>query len=132
MASRILDAYAIMAFLEDEPGADAVCQIIQSAFEKGDSLMMTVVNLGEVWYAIARSNSPEVADRYVDEIHNMGIEVVNADWALTRQAAMFKARGNLSYADSFAAALSALKNAPLVTGDKEFKPLQNDINILWV
>lgn len=132
MASRILDAYAIMAFLEDEPGADAVCQIMQSAFEEGDSLMMTVVNLGEVWYAIARSNSPEVADRYVDEIHNMGIEVVNADWALTRQAAMFKARGNLSYADSFAAALSALKNAPLVTGDKKFKPLQNDINILWV
>jgi ribonuclease VapC len=132
MAVRILDAYALMAFFEDEPGADAVRQIIQSAFEKGDSLMMPVVNLGEVWYAIARSNSPDVADRYVDEIHSMGIEVVNADWALTRQAAIFKARGNISYADSFAAALATLKNAQLVTGDKEFKPLENEIKILWV
>lgn len=132
MPIRILDAYALMAFFEDEPGADSVREIIQNSFQNGDALMMSVVNLGEIWYAIARSNSPEVADRYADEIHSMGIKIVNADWALTRQAALFKARGNLSYADCFAAALAARHNAPLVTGDKEFKPLENEIQILWV
>lgn len=132
MSPRILDAYALLAFFEDEPGADSVREIIQSAFQNGDALLMSVVNVGEVWYAIARSSSPEVADQYVAEIHHMGIEVVHADWTLTRQAAAFKARGRLSYADSFAAALAALKNAPLVTGDKEFQPLEGEIEILWV
>jgi ribonuclease VapC len=132
MAVKVLDAYALMAFFEDEPGADAVRQIIQNAVQTGDSLMMSVVNLGEIWYAIARSNSPDVADRYANEIQGMGIEIVNADWTLTRQAAIFKARGNLSYADSFAAALSALHNAELVTGDREFQRLEGELNILWI
>jgi predicted nucleic acid-binding protein len=132
MAVKVLDAYALMAFFEDETGADAVRAIIQESVENETSLAMSVVNLGEIWYAIARSNSPEVADRYIGEIQGMGIEIVDADWMLTRQAAIFKARGNISYADSFAAALAVLKNAELVTGDKEFKPLEGEIRILWV
>ncbi|MCG2787235.1 MAG: type II toxin-antitoxin system VapC family toxin [Anaerolineae bacterium] len=132
MAVKVLDAYALMAFFEDEPGADAVRAIIQESVEKESSLAMSVVNLGEIWYAIARSNSAEVADRYIGDIKGMGIEIVDADWALTRQAANFKARGNISYADSFAAALAVLKNAELVTGDKEFKPLEGEIRIMWL
>lgn len=132
MAVKVLDAYALMAFFEDEPGADAVRAIIQESVEKETSLAMSVVNLGEIWYAIARSNSAEVADRYIGDITGMGIEIVDADWALTRQAAIFKARGNISYADSFAAALTVLKSAELVTGDKEFKPLEGEIRIMWL
>jgi PIN domain nuclease of toxin-antitoxin system len=132
MAVKVLDAYALMAFLEDEPGADAVRTILQESIESETSLVMSVVNLGEVWYAIARSNSPDVADHYIGEIQGMGIEVVDADWALTRQAAIFKAKGNISYADTFAAALAVLKNAELVTGDKEFVPLEGKVRILWV
>lgn len=132
MPVKVLDAYALMAFFEDEPGADAVRAIIQESVEKKTSLAMSVVNLGEIWYAIARSNSAEVADRYIGDIKGMGIEIVDADWALTRQAAIFKARGNISYADSFAAALAVLKNAELVTGDKEFKPLEGEIRVVWL
>jgi hypothetical protein len=32
-----------------------------------------------MWYSIPRSNSPEVADGYVNEINAMAIEIVNAD-----------------------------------------------------
>jgi len=131
MAVKVLDAYALMTFFEDEPGADAVRAIIQESVESETSLVMSVVNLGEIWYAIARSNSPEVADRYIGEIQGMGIEIVDADWTLTRQAAIFKTRGNISYADSFAAALAVLRTAELVTGDKEFKPLEGEVRILW-
>lgn len=132
MAVKVLDAYALMAFFEDEPSADAVRAIIQESVESETSLVMSVVKLGEIWYAIARSNSPEVTDRYISEIQGMGIEIVDADWVLTRQAAIFRVRGNISYADSFAAALAVLRNAELVTGDKEFKPLEDEIRILWV
>lgn len=132
MATKVLDSHALMAFFQDEPGADFVRGLIHKAMETDTNLLMSIVNLGEVWYAIARTNSPEIADQYINEIKGMGIEIVDADWALTRQAAVFKSGGNISYADCFAAALAKLKKAELVTGDKEFKPLDGEIKISWV
>lgn len=132
MASKVLDSYALMAFFEDEPGADLVRELILKAEENRVNLLMSVVNLGEVWYSIARTNSPEVADQYIGEIKGMAIEIVNGDWTLTRQAAAFKAGGNISYADCFAAALAKLKKAELVTGDREFQALEGEIKISWV
>lgn len=132
MATKVLDSYALMAFFEDEPGADFVRGLIQKAVESDTSLLMSIVNLGEVWYSIARANSPEIADQYVHEIKGMGIEIVDVDWALTRQAAAFKVNGGISYADCFAAALAKLKKAELITGDKEFKSIENQIKIQWM
>ncbi|NOH04736.1 MAG: type II toxin-antitoxin system VapC family toxin [Chloroflexi bacterium] len=132
MATKVLDSYALMAFFEDEPGADFVRGLIHKSVESDTNLLMCVVNLGEVWYSIARNNSPEIADQYINEIKGMGIEIVEADWALTRQAAEFKVNGNISYADCFAAALAKTKKAELVTGDKEFKSLEGEIKIVWV
>lgn len=132
MAAKVLDSYALMAFFEDEPGADFVRELIRKSVESDVNLLMTVVNLGEVWYSIARNNSPEIADQYIHEIKGMGIEIVEVDWALTRQAAVFKAEGNISYADCFAAALAKLKKAELVTGDREFKSLDGEIKIAWL
>jgi len=132
MAVKVLDAYALMAFFEDEPGADFVRGLIFQAEQGSVDLMMSVVNLGEVWYSIARTNSTEIADQYIHEIDGMAIEIVNADWPLTRQAAAFKANGNISYADCFAAALAKTREAELITGDEEFKVLQDEIKISWI
>jgi PIN domain nuclease of toxin-antitoxin system len=132
MTTKVLDSYALMAFFEDEPGADHVRSLIHKAVESETNLLMTVVNLGEVWYSIARTNSPEKADQYIHEIKGMGIEIVDIDWALTRQAAVFKANGNISYGDCFAAALAKMRKAELVTGDKEFKSLESDIKLSWI
>ena len=132
MAVKVLDSYALMAFFQDEPGADFVRGLIQKSVESDASLLICVVNLGEVWYSIARTNSAEIADQYIHEIKGMGIEIVEADWTLTRQAALFKAGGNISYADCFAAALAKLKKAELVTGDREFRSLESEIKISWI
>ena len=132
MAAKVLDSYALMAFFEDEQGADFVRGLIQKAVESDTNLLMSVVNLGEVWYSIARTNSPETADQYVHEIKGMAIEIVDVDWTLTRQAAAFKVNGNISYGDCFAAALAKNRKAELVTGDKEFKVMQDEIKISWV
>ncbi len=132
MAAKVLDAYAMMAFFEDEPGADFIRGLILQAEQGSADLMMSVVNLGEVWYAIARTNSTDIADQYIHEIEGMAIEIVDADWELTRQAAVFKVNGNISYADCYAAALAKTRGAELITGDKEFEVLQNEIEISWI
>jgi ribonuclease VapC len=132
MTTKVLDSYALMAFFEDEPGADFVRGLILKAEEGSMNLLMSVVNLGEVWYSIARTNSAKVADQYVQEIMGMAIEIVEADWQLTHQAAAFKVNGNISYADCFAAALAKTRKAELITGDPEFKGFQDDIKIEWI
>ena len=132
MATKVLDSYALMAFFEDEPGADQVRNLLLKAEDSELKLLMSVINLGEVWYAIARASNPETADRYVNEIQGMSIEIVDADWPLTRQAALFKAAGKIAYADCFAAALAKAHQAELITGDKEFKALEGEIKVVWL
>ena len=74
----------------------------------------------------------EVADQAVEEITRLGSKVIDADWPLTRQAASFKARYRLAYADCFAAALAKIHHCPVVTGDPEFKQLEKEIQVLWI
>jgi ribonuclease VapC len=128
---KILDAYALIAFFEDEPGANFVRELLVEAESGNVKLAMTVVNLGEIWYSIARAVSAAQADIFVQEIRGMSIEIVDADWPLTHQTAIYKSKGGISYADCFAAALAKLREAELVTADPELKKLGNEITIVW-
>lgn len=130
--TKILDSFALIAFFEDEPGADFVRELLLEAESKNIKLAMTVVNLGEVWYSIARTVSPEQADATVQEIRGMSIEIIDADWKLTHQAAIYKARGGISYADCYAAALAKLRKAEVITGDPEFQKLKDEVTTAWI
>ena len=132
MSAKILDANALMAFFLDEPGAGTVRDMLLEAQAGNGTLAMSVVNLGEIWYSIARAVSPETADQYIHRIHGMAIEIVDVDWQLTYQAAMYKRMGNIAYADCFAAAVARIRQAEVVTGDKEFKTLEAEIKFLWI
>ena len=52
--------------------------------------------------------------------------------AQARQAGVFKSKYKMSYADAIAAALALHKNGHLVTGDREFKHVENDVKIVWL
>jgi PIN domain nuclease of toxin-antitoxin system len=130
--TKVLDAYALIAFFVDEPGADFVSGLLLEAETGKCKLAMPVVNLGEVWYSIARTVSPTEADLIIKEIQGMAVEIVDADWQLTYQAAIYKSKGGLSYADCYAAALGKLLQAEVVTGDPEFNRLKGEIRIAWV
>ncbi len=131
-APRVFDSWALLAFLEDEPSAGKVEDLITQANESRGRLLISVINLGEIWYSLARSRSEKAADQAVDEIVRLGFKTTGADWPLTRQAASFKARYRLAYADCFAAALAKIHHCPVVTGDPEFKQLEKEIQILWI
>ena len=106
---------------------------MEQAHDARVPLLMTVINAGELWYGVARSRSLKEADENVlKELGDLGIQLINVDWDLTRQAAAFKTRGRIAYADCFAAALAKKYDAPLVTGDPEFKSFESEISVLWV
>ncbi len=127
----VMDTWAIIAYLEDEPSAQRIADMIANAHEEEIPVYMTVVNVGEVWYNIAREISEEDANSSVKELHDLRIQFVDADWELTQEAARFKSQHKMSYADCYAAALAKEKKADLVTGDKEFKALEKEIKIEW-
>lgn len=128
----VLDSWAVLAYLEDEDPGKRVAEILANAHEHGTSLLMTTINAGEVWYILAREVSETEAERAITDLKRLGIQFVDADWNLTRLVAGFKARLRMSYADCFAAALAKDHKADLVTGDKEFQQVQNDIRISWL
>ena len=135
MATMVLDAHALMVLFNDEPGADEVERILLKAESGSPKLLMSVVNWGEIYYSILRGASQEMAETKAHEIVGMQIELVPVDandLELVRQAAAFKATRKMSYADCFAAALAKIKNAELVTGDREFKQLARDVKIHWL
>jgi ribonuclease VapC len=128
----VLDSWAVIAFFEDEPGGKKIADLIANAHEDGIPVYMTVVNVGEVWYITAREISEEAANNIVKELNGLRIEFMDANWEITQEAARFKSKNRMSYADCYAAALTKLKKGVLVTGDNEFRALDDQIGIQWV
>jgi len=134
MATKVLDSWALIAFFEDEPAAEDVEKLLQQAADEKHKLLMSVVNWGEVYYNTMREVSQEAAEQKAQEIAALPIEIIGVsdDLTLAKQAAIFKARHKMSYADCFAAALAKQKNAELITGDSEFKAVEKEIKIQWL
>ena len=134
MATKVLDSWALLAFFEDEPAAEEVEKLLAEADHGTHTLLLSVVNWGEVYYSTMRKVSQKAAEQKATEIAVLPIELVpvEADLYLVRQAAIYKASGKLAYADAFAAALAKLRNAELVTGDHDFKAVEGEIKIWWL
>jgi predicted nucleic acid-binding protein len=128
----VLDTWAVIAYLEDEPSAQQIADLIATAHEEETPVYMSVVNVGEVWYTIAREISEGDANGSIKELRDLRIQFVDADWELTQEAARFKSQHKMSYADCYAAALAKSFKADLVTGDGEFKTVENQVKIQWV
>lgn len=131
-AVRVLDSYSLIAYIEGEAGKDTMIDIFRSARDSGRACLLSVVNWGEVYYITFREAGQQRADEVAHLISTLPIHIVPADLDLAKQAAIFKSSKKMSYADCFAAALSKLRKAELVTGDKEFKQVEGELKIQWL
>jgi predicted nucleic acid-binding protein len=128
---RVFDSWAILAYAQDEPAADQIENLLveSSRLQNG---WISSMNLGEVWYTLARRRSRGLADQQLVTLAQIGLERVDVDWPTVLQAADFTSRHKISYADAFAAALAKQRNAELVTGAPEFRSLDSEISIHWL
>ena len=131
MKRVVLDASAVITFFEGRPGAEKVEELMARAAEAKCQLLMSVVNWGEVYYSVWRSKGPGVAHKVVSEIAQLPIDLVDANYDLTKRAAEIHAEYKLPYADCFAAALAAECKATLATSDQDFVRVENRVQILW-
>jgi ribonuclease VapC len=128
----VLDSWAVIAYLEDEDAAAKVADIIADSHDEQVPLLMTVVNTAEVWYIVARQTSASDADSSMKQLRDLGIQFIDADLGLAKEAGYFKSKNKMSLADAFAAALAKQRKAHLVTGDSEFKQIEKEVAISWL
>jgi predicted nucleic acid-binding protein len=134
MATKVLDSWALMAFLHDEAAAEEVEKLLVKAAEDKHKLLLCVVNWGEIYYSIARAEGEAIAEQKAADLATLAIELVGMgdDLQLVREAAKLKASRKMAYADCFAAALAKLRNVELVTGDSEFKEVEDEVKVAWL
>ena len=132
MKKYVMDSFAMIAFFENEPGADRVALILKSLMDRKAKAYMSVINWGEIYYNTMKEQGVETAEKVIGQLKQYPVELVDADQKLTYEAAKLKGRYKIAYADCFAAALSYRLNAVIVTGDPEFKKLGGKYSIQWL
>jgi len=126
----VLDAYALLAYLKKENGHARVLELLKS---EDTDLVVNSVNLGEVFYIVARERGIRAADYFLTVIFpGLPVSVLENSLEDVIDAARLKAIHSLSYADCFAAATAIRERAPLVTGDPEFKKLGQAVALDWI
>ena len=131
-AAKVLDSWALLSYLEREPGYEKIIELFERAVESSRPLLMCIVNWGEVYYQVAKRFGEQKAQEIEKLIQTLPITLVEANKELTREAARIKATKRMAYADCFAVALARLRKAELYTGNPEFKAVEKDIKVVWL
>ena len=133
--SYVLDSFALIGYLENEPFAQEIEDLLHQAKKGLPHIYLHALHLGEVYYITLREQGKDVADLAYTRIKRFPIkfvETINEELLLT--AATLKANYPISYADSFAAALAKINNSSLLTGDPDFRNLEKNgiLKVSWI
>jgi predicted nucleic acid-binding protein len=132
----VLDACALIAFLNDEEGADEVEKILQIAKQEKAQIFINQLNLLEVYYGVYREDGKEVAEEILSAVSKIPIKIIERiNDAILKEAGRLKATYKISIADAVAVAQSKTKLALLVTADHhELDQLEqdNEVGIHWI
>jgi ribonuclease VapC len=132
MKTTVLDSYAVISYLQQQEGYEEVAAVFEECVTKDREVFMCIVNWGEVIYQALRRGGETRAKLAEDSIRALPIQLVEVNKELTLQAAHLKAFNKMSFADCYAAALAMKRKCELLTGDKEFKQVENKIKIRWI
>ena len=130
---RLLDSYALLAYLNKEDGFEKVRTVLANAQKSGISVLMNELNVGETYYILYRNRGHGQAEYFLDTVlAGLPISMISNDFNAVIAASKLKARHALSFADCFAVATAQRENAVILTGDPEFKNVDKIVNIDWL
>ena len=131
-ATYVLDAFAFMAYFENEPDAERVEQILQEVRDGKARAFISIINLGEVVYNTERKHGLNKAQDTLALIQEMPVEVLPADDQTVLAAAHIKANHPISYADAFVIVAAQKLDGIVMTGDPEFYDVTELAKIEWL
>jgi predicted nucleic acid-binding protein len=135
----VLDACAVLAFLDKEAGYDKVYEVFRQAETEKATLYMNIINVMEVYYKRIRKKGAEGMKIFTEfmqlaPIHIVSIPANIAD-PIFQEASRFKAQGGMSLADAILLATASCNNATVVTCDHhELATIEKSehIDFLWI
>ena len=128
----VLDSYALISYLQDEPTADRIEALLGEAVQGRIKLYMSTISLGEFSYIAERRYGADARQEALDRLASFPIQLQDATLERVLAAARLKARYAISYADAFAVALAQELGAPVVTGDRAFEQVESLVDLLWL
>jgi len=128
----LLDSFALLAYLNDEPGRARVQEILALGKNHKCRLVISLINLGEVLYITERTRGLPAAQTVQALVESLPLELLEASRDLILDAAHIKAHHAVSYADAMAVASAIRENAIILTGDPEYKTVEELIQIEWL
>lgn len=99
-----LDAFAWLAWLQDELGAADVQHYLDDAERGRADCVTSIINLGEVFYRLVRVNRREQAESLwrMALRRRLPVSVKEATQRRVRRAAELKSKHAIAYAETFA------------------------------
>ncbi len=130
MTIFVLDTSALLAYIEDEEGADQIEGLLQKANDGKTALYISTTSCIELFYISLQEQGEKAADERMQLVDNLMIIQEPVDSQLTRITGVIKANHTLSFADACIAGLAKFKNAKLVHKDPEFEQIEDEIEQL--
>ena len=132
----VLDACAVIAYLNDEEGSDKLEELLWDASKGANSLFIHEINLLEIYYGVYRDEGEQLAEETYIKVVNLPVKIITGvKKSVFKTAGRLKAIYRISLADSIALAEAKVRNNLLVTCDHhEFDILQkyNELSFLWI
>lgn len=127
---KLLDSFALLAYLKKEDNYEKVVSLLSS---EDVLIMINEINLGEIFYILARERGVEKAEYFINTIlPSLPIRSISNTFENVLESARIKAGHSLSYADCFAVATAKREDATIVTGDPEFRKVEKIVKIEWL
>jgi len=128
----VLDSYAVLAYLNAEPGQVQVSETLALAQDNHCQVILCHISLGEVLYITERRRGLTHAQRVLALVESLPLLNQEISRNLVLDAAHIKAQYPISYADSFVVATAQRTKGTILTGDPEFKTVEDLVNIIWL
>lgn len=124
MKRGVLDASALLALLNGEPGSEQVASVVV------DGATVSAVNLAEVVTKLSEIGMSEVSIHAALDL--LGLEVVDFDFAQAYQVGLLRPltrHAGLSLGDRACLALAKQLDLPALTTDRVWEKLEVDIAV---
>jgi len=128
----VLDASALIDFVESGPGMRKVDQLLRAAALRQTEIFVSVMNLGEAFYWLWIKRNEDRARQTLDGLSRLPLQIVLVDLPQAIKAGELKALHKMPYVDCIAAALALQQHATLVTADRDFEKLGRHFPVLWI
>ncbi len=126
----LLDTSAIVAFTDQEEGADEVERLLDAARKNECRLETCAVSLMELYYVALQEKGEDEATKLIALVKSWPVTWIYPDERTLLQAGKIKAAYRLSVADALIAAVAKLRQATLVHKDPELAALATEVALL--